>query len=501
MNIHIPDTLRFDFDNTYARELEGFYTPWQAEPVPESKFLAFNRDLATELGLDGAALESDAGAAIFAGNHLPEGSTPLAQAYAGHQFGGFSPKLGDGRALLLGEVIDTGGNRRDIQLKGSGRTPFSRGGDGKAAVGPVLREYLMGEAMHALGVPTTRALAAVSTGEPVLRETALPGAVLTRVAASHIRVGTFQYFAVRKDWPKIRQLADYVIARHYPKIATTDEARGDNPYVALFYAVADAQAKLVASWMHVGFIHGVMNTDNMSISGETIDYGPCAFMDRYAPDTVFSSIDTQGRYAYASQPVMAQWNLTRFAETLLSIADPDIDRATELLTEAINTFPATYQRHWLAGMSAKLGFTTEAPGDLDLVNDLFSAMHGQGADYTLVFRRLSEAMLGNDAALKSLFDDASDITIWLDRWRTRLAQEGISPQARAAAMDKINPIYIPRNHKVEEALSTAVERDDLAPFEQLLRILSSPFTARDGHDGYAEPAPRDGVPFRTFCGT
>ena len=420
MNIHIPDTLRFNFDNTYARDLEGFYTPWQAAPVPEPAFLAFNRELAAELSLDAGALETESGAAVFAGNNVPDGATPLAQAYAGHQFGGFSPQLGDGRALLLGEVIDTQGNRRDIQLKGSGRTPFSRGGDGKASVGPVLREYLMGEAMHALGIPTTRALAAVSTGEPILRESPLPGAVLTRVASSHIRVGTFQYFAVRKDWEKIKQLADYVIARHYPEIAhagtTSSGQHTDNPYLALFNAVAEVQAELVARWMHVGFIHGVMNTDNVSVAGETIDYGPCAFMDRYAPGTVFSSIDTQGRYAYANQPTIAQWNLTRFAETLLSIVDPDVERATELLTEAINAFPTTYQRHWLAGMRAKLGLTTEADGDIDLVNDLFAAMDGQNADYTLVFRRLSEAVRGNDEAVRSLFDDASAFANWSDRW-------------------------------------------------------------------------------------
>ncbi|MGI9476540.1 MAG: protein adenylyltransferase SelO [Hyphomicrobiaceae bacterium] len=501
MNVHIPNTLRFEFDNTYARDLEGFYTPWQAEPVPEPSFLAFNRDLATELGLDVAALETEAGAAIFAGNETPHGSAPLAQAYAGHQFGGFSPKLGDGRAILLGEVLDTRGNRRDIQLKGSGRTPFSRGGDGKAAVGPVLREYLIGEAMHALSIPTTRALAAVSTGEPVLRELPLPGAILTRVAASHIRVGTFQYFAVRKDWAKIKQLADYVITRHYPEITGTEIYGDINPYVALFHAVSDAQARLVAKWMHVGFIHGVMNTDNMSISGETIDYGPCAFMDRYGPDTVFSSIDTHGRYAFANQPVMAQWNLTRFAETLLMIADPDVDRATEILTEAIHAFATTYQTHWLAGMRAKLGIMSEAAEDLDLVNNLFSAMHGQGADYTLAFRRLSDSAQGNDAPLTALFDDETAIADWLQRWRSRLARDEISPEVRVAAMEKTNPLYIPRNRKVEEALSAAVERNDLAPFNQLLDIVRDPFTFRAGLEDYTKPAPRDGAPYRTFCGT
>ena len=496
MNIHTPAAPHFNFDNTYARDLEGFYAPWKADPVPEPKFLAFNHDLASQLGLDGDALKTDTGAAIFAGNTTPEGASPLAQAYAGHQFGGFTPQLGDGRALLLGELIDQQGNRRDLQLKGSGRTPFSRGGDGKAAVGPVLREYLMGEAMHALGIPTTRALAAVSTGEPVMREAPLPGAVLTRVAASHIRVGTFQFFAVRKDWPKIKQLADYVIDRHYP------EARNDeSPYLALFKAVAEAQARLVAGWMHIGFIHGVMNTDNMSISGETIDYGPCAFMDHYAPNTVFSSIDAQGRYAYANQPVIARWNLTRFAETLLSIAAPDTDRATELLTEAVNTFPETYLRHWLAGMRTKIGLTTELDGDLELVNELFAAMDGQNADYANVFRQLSKASLGDETPARALFSDDTAFTQWLEVWRTRLASEDLSPQDRAIAMDRINPLYIPRNHKVEEALSAATESDDLAPFNALLAVVRAPYVEVEGQQLYAEPAPNDDTPYQTFCGT
>jgi len=383
MNIHAPSP-QFNFDNTYARDLEGFYTDWQAAKVPAPELLAFNRELAAELGLDAAALETPEGASLFAGNALPAGASPLAQAYAGHQFGGFSPSLGDGRALLLGEIVDVQGNRRDLQLKGSGRTPFSRGGDGKAAVGPVLREYLMGEAMHALGIPTTRALAAVSTGESVMRETPLPGAILTRVAASHVRVGTFQYFAVRKDWPKIRQLANYVIARHYPQAANAE-----NPVMALFEAVMDAQAELVASWMHVGFIHGVMNTDNMTISGETIDYGPCAFMDRYAADTVFSSIDSQGRYAYANQPVIAQWNLTRFAETLINAIDDDEKLAIEKLTTAINGYQSIYMRHWLAGMRAKIGLASEHGNDLNLINELFTTIDAQNVDYTLFFRHLS----------------------------------------------------------------------------------------------------------------
>jgi uncharacterized protein YdiU (UPF0061 family) len=361
-----PDPMRprFNFDNSYARPFEGFFAREQAAPAVAPKLLQLNHALAEELGLDPAALDSEAGLAIFSGNAIPDGAEPLAQAYAGHQFGGFAPQLGDGRALLLGEVIDIHQRRRDIQLKGSGRTPYSRGGDGKAALGPVLREYLIGEGMHALGIPTTRALAAVTTGDSVYREVPLPGAVLTRVAASHIRIGTFQFFAARGGVEKIRELADYAIARHYPEIADTE-----NPFLAFFKAVADAQAALVARWMNVGFIHGVMNTDNMTISGETIDYGPCAFMDTYAPGTVFSSIDRQGRYAYANQSAILSWNLTRFAETLVPLVDPVKDRSIELLTDAIQKVQPLYETYWLAGMRAKLGLTTEDPNDLDLVND------------------------------------------------------------------------------------------------------------------------------------
>lgn len=496
MNIDAPLTPTFNFDNTYARELEGFYKPWQAAEVPAPTLLALNEDLALELGLDPKYLRSDAGLAILAGNKAPPGASPLAQAYAGHQFGGFSPSLGDGRALLLGELIDASGNRRDLQLKGSGRTPFSRGGDGKAAVGPVLREYLMGEAMHALGIPTTRALAAVATGEAIMRETPLPGAILTRVATSHIRVGTFQYFAVRKDWDKIRQLADYVIARHAPEAANSE-----NPVLALFNSVADAQARLIASWMHVGFIHGVMNTDNMALSGETIDYGPCAFMDSYNPATVFSSIDAQGRYAYANQPVIAQWNLTRFAETLIQSVDTDEQRAIDQLTNAVNEFPDTYIRHWLAGMRAKIGLTTEQHGDLNLINDLFAAIENQNADYTLFFRRLSDVLRGNEASIKELLDDTTAFELWSVNWRARLAKEEKSPEQAASAMDKINPIYIPRNHKVEEVLSAAVEQGDLTPFNKLLGVLKNPFDEVPGNEAYAKPAPDDTPPHQTFCGT
>ncbi len=485
---------RFDFDNTYAAQLEGFYTPWQADEAPAPKLMQFNEALAVELGLDPMALASEAGLAVLAGNAVPEGATPLAQAYAGHQFGGFSPQLGDGRALMLGEVIDTNGRRRDIQLKGSGRTPFSRGGDGKAAVGPVLREYLIGEAMYALGIPTTRALAAVSTGEPVMRETMLPGAILTRVAASHIRVGTFQFFASRGENDKVRQLADYAIARHYP-----DAARAANPYLALLEAVSEAQASLIAKWMSVGFIHGVMNTDNMTISGETIDYGPCAFMDRYAADTVFSSIDQTARYAYANQPAIAQWNLARLAETLITLVDADTDKAIEILTDSVNAFPALYGAKWLEAMRPKLGLAAAEDGDFDLITGLLSLMEAQGRDFTLTFRHLAAAQGGDVTAFQAQV--GGEGSAWLGAWRERLEREDATAEVRAAAMLAVNPHYIPRNQKVEEALNAAVYQDDLSPFKALLAVLSDPFTAQDVDDSYAQPAPLDAAPYRTFCGT
>jgi uncharacterized protein YdiU (UPF0061 family) len=486
----------FVFDNTYARELEGFYVPWKAAQVAQPSLVKFNRELAEELGLDADALESEKGARIFAGNETPEGAVPLAQAYAGHQFGGFVPQLGDGRALLLGEVIDRNGRRRDIQLKGSGSTPFSRAGDGRAALGPVLREYLIGEAMLALGIPTTRALAAVLTGEPVFRETALPGAVLTRVAASHIRVGTFQFFAARGEQAKVRRLADYVIDRHYP------ELKGDaNPYVGLVERVRDRQAALIARWMHVGFIHGVMNTDNMAVSGETIDYGPCAFMDHYDPATVFSSIDTHGRYAYANQPRIAHWNLARFAETLLPLIDADGRRAVARATELVNAFPEQYERHWLKGMRAKLGLVSEEDADLNLATGFLTAMEGKNVDYTLAFRYLADAALGEEEPIRSLFGDRSAYDLWSGRWRARLERDAAAPLARAQAMRRANPAFIPRNHRVEEALSAAVERADYVPFEILLKILARPFDDQPEFAAFAEPSPEGRVCYQTFCGT
>jgi uncharacterized protein YdiU (UPF0061 family) len=496
---HVPNSPaagKFAFDNTYARELEGFYVPWQAAQVARPALVKLNRDLAEELGLDAEALDSEQGARIFAGNETPEGAVPLAQAYAGHQFGGFSPQLGDGRALLLGEVIDRNGHRRDIQLKGSGPTPFSRNGDGRAALGPVLREYLIGEAMHALAIPTTRALAAVVTGEPVYRETALPGAVLTRVAASHIRVGTFQLFAARGEQDKVQRLADYVIERHYRELQ--DHA---NAYLGFLERVCDRQAALIASWMHVGFIHGVMNTDNMAISGETIDYGPCAFMDHYDPATVFSSIDTRGRYAFGNQPSIAQWNLARLAETLLPLIDADRNRAIAQATEVVNGFPGLYERYWLQGMRAKLGLASEDEADLNLVNSFLAALESNTVDYTLAFRYLADAALGEEERIRALFADASAYDLWSGHWRSRLARESVTPAERAQAMRRVNPAFIARNHRVEEALSAAVERADYAPLETLLNILSRPFDEQSEFAAFAEPAPEGRGCYRTFCGT
>ena len=487
----------FNFDNTFADAMKGFFARTDPVPVAAPRMIRFNRSLALELGLDPDILDTPAGAEILAGSALAGGSEPIALAYAGHQFGGFSPQLGDGRAILLGEIVDKSGNRRDIQLKGSGRTPFSRGGDGRAALGPVLREYLISDAMHALGVPTTRSLAAVATGEGVRRETLLPGAVLTRVAASHIRIGTFQFFAARGETDKVRRLADYAIARHYPGISAMPE-----PYLAFFSAVLDRQAALVARWMLVGFIHGVMNTDNMAISGETIDYGPCAFMNAYDRSTVYSSIDRQGRYAYGNQPSIAQWNLARFAETLLPLIDPDQDRAVARATAALEEFPDRYAAHWLAGMRAKLGLRTVEDGDSELANGLLAAMRDARADYTLTFRRLGAIARDENAAgdLRALFGFPHGVDDWLARWRERLAREGGDLPARAAAMDAVNPACIPRNHLVEEALAAARE-GDMTPFDALHAVLLRPFDDKPGNERYALPPDDADEGYQTFCGT
>jgi len=507
----------FPFDNTYARDLQGFYVPWQPTAAPAPRLLFLNHALAEELGLDGASLDGPEGAAVFAGNALPEGAEPIAQAYAGHQFGGFSPQLGDGRALLLGEVIDRQGRRRDVAFKGSGRTPFARGGDGKAAVGPMLREVLVGEAMHALGIPTTRALAVAATGEPVQRETTLPGAVLTRVAASHIRVGTFEFYASRGETERLRRLAEYTIARHDPEVAGEPQ-----PFLALLEAVATRQAALVAQWMNVGFIHGVMNTDNMAISGETIDFGPCAFLEAYDPATVFSSIDRHGRYAFGNQPAIAQWNLARLAESLLPLIADDPDQAATLAMEVLDAFPGQYQWFLLRGQRAKLGLRRDAmqdsatdagqddAGDAALAADWLALLHAGRVDFTLGWRRLADAAAGDEAPLRALFADANAPDAWLARWRARCAaedaaageQEVKAGSERAAAMRTVNPWVIPRNHRVEEALAAATEEGDLAPFVRLLDALRKPYDEAGASSPYAEPAAAAVTAcYRTFCGT
>ena len=486
----------FAFDDSFVRELEGLYVPWKGSPVPESRLLALNDDLAAELGLDAAALRTPEGLAVLAGNATPENASPVAMAYAGHQFGGFQPRLGDGRALLLGELLDVHGRRRDLHLKGSGRTPFARGGDGKAAVGPMLREYVVGEAVHALGIPTTRALAVVATGEDVLRETVLPGAVLARVAASHIRVGTFEYAVAQADPELVRRLADYAIARHHPQAA-----EAENPYLALLEAVVEAQASLLARWMCVGFIHGVMNTDNMTISGETIDYGPCAFMDAYDPATVFSSIDRGGRYAYANQPPIAQWNLARLAETLLHLVAADPDAAVAAAGTVLESFPDRYRDHLGRGMRAKAGLADAHPGDAELIDDLLALMHVQGVDFTACFRALSSSVREDAEPARALFGEQTSFDAWSERWRERLEAQASDPAAIADAMDRVNPVYIPRNHLVEEALAAATG-GDLAPFHRLVDVLARPFDARPGLERYAAPAPPGfGDAYRTFCGT
>jgi serine/tyrosine/threonine adenylyltransferase len=490
----------FSFDNSYARDLPGLAVPWQPAKVPDAKLLYLNRALAQELNLDAPTLDGPIGAAIFSGNEVPEGATPIAQAYAGHQFGGFSPSLGDGRALLLGEVIDRHGQRRDIAFKGSGRTPFSRGGDGKAAVGPVLREVVIGEAMHALGIPATRALAAVATGEPVFREDTLPGAVLTRVAASHLRVGTFQFFAARGQLDELRLLADYAIQRHDPALADHPD-----PYLELLHAVAERQAALIARWMHVGFIHGVMNTDNMTISGETIDYGPCAFMEAYDPDAVFSSIDTHGRYAYANQPLIARWNIARLAEALLPLMDAeDPARAVPRATEVIDAFPAWYEAQWLAGARAKLGLARADKSDDALARDWLALLQSQAVDHTLAWRYLADAAEGEGLKLQALFQDTQPLMEWLARWRQRVTQEAQTTTAaqRAQGMRRVSPLYIARNHRVEEALAAASIDANLEPLHRLLDVLAQPFDERPGLEAYATPAPAEVTArYRTFCGT
>jgi uncharacterized protein YdiU (UPF0061 family) len=490
--------VHFGFQNSYARLPQRFYARVNPSPVTAPRLVRLNVELAQKLFLNPEALISPSGVEILAGNRVAEGSEPLAMAYAGHQFGHFVPQLGDGRAILLGEVVGHDGERYDLQLKGPGRTPFSRGGDGRAALGPVLREYLVSEAMTALGVPSTRALAAVITGERVLRETALPGAVLTRVAASHLRVGTFQYFAARSDVEATRTLADYAIARHYPEAADTPQ-----PYRAFLEGVISRQARLVAHWMLVGFVHGVMNTDNTSISGETIDYGPCAFLEAFEPMKVFSSIDQNKRYAYGNQPGAMLWNLARLAETLLPVLEQvegDGEAALAWAKAALAEFPREFDAAHAAGLARKLGLFTTAPGDLALGQDLLAAMAANRADFTLTFRKLCDAAEGDDS-VRALFADPAAYDQWAVAWRRRLADEPTSPQQRAAAMRLVNPLFIPRNHLVQEAIAAAVEQKDFAPFEQLLDVVTRPFEEQAARDRYALPARPEECVLQTFCGT
>jgi uncharacterized protein YdiU (UPF0061 family) len=481
-----------ELDDSFVRELTGLYEPWRAATAPEPRLLALNESLAVELGVDPASLRTPDGIALLVGNAEPVGSTPIAQAYAGHQFGGYSPRLGDGRALLLGEVIDRAGRRRDLHLKGSGRTPFARGGDGKAVIGPMLREYLIGEALHALGIPTTRALAVVATGETVARETPQPGAVLARVAASHLRVGTFQYASATGDADLLQRLVDYAIARHHPTAADAER-----PALALLDAVVGVQAELIARWMLVGFIHGVMNTDNMTISGESIDFGPCAFMDGFDPATVFSSIDHQGRYAYGNQPAIGQWNLARLAEALLPLIDPDTDRAVELATESLRSYAVQYEAHWDRGLDAKLGLDAPVEADPTLATDFVAAMSTTRADFTATFRALARELRGVESPPGAGLPDDPAFAAWVARWRARVSGD---PSAVADAMDARNPISTPRNHLVEHALGAAMA-GDLAPFDALVAVLREPFTERPGLEQYALGAPDSFAGYRTFCGT
>jgi uncharacterized protein YdiU (UPF0061 family) len=484
--------------SSYASLPERFFARVQPTHVAAPGLIKLNQALASDLNLDISGLDAPALAKLFSGNVLPLGTVPIAMAYAGHQFGHFVAQLGDGRAILIGEMRDRAGVLRDIQLKGCGRTPYSRSGDGRAALGPVLREYLISEAMHALGIPTTRSLAAVTTGESVQRETTQPGAILTRVAASHVRVGTFEYFAARGDAAGTKILADYVIDRHYPLCA-----HDKSPYLALLKQVVSRQAALVARWMNVGFIHGVMNTDNMAVSGETIDFGPCAFMDTFDPATVFSSIDERGRYGFANQPNAALWNLARLAETLLPLIDADTQRAVGVATEAIETFETLFKDCWLDGMRRKLGLSTSEQGDRQLAEDLLQAMQRNQADFTLSFRALCAAARDpqGDAMARGHFLNAGDYDEWAQRWRARMSREATTLNLRAESMQQANPAYIPRNHRVEQVIVAAVERGDFAPFEELSQVLAAPNVARAAFARYANPPQPGERVLQTFCGT
>lgn len=479
------------FDNSYARDLTGAYVAAMPQGWPDPQLVLLNTAWAEKLGLDTGFLQTPDGVAMLSGHAAPEAAQPIAQAYAGHQFGGFNPQLGDGRAYLLGEVLAPDGARHDIHLKGAGRTPFARGGDGRAVLGPVLREYLVSEAMAGLGIPTTRALAACTTGDRVLRQNGLePGAVLARTGASHLRVGTLQFFAARGQPDMVARVADYAIARHDPDLAGTE-----GRYLAFLSRVGARQARLVAQWMGVGFVHGVMNTDNCTLSGETIDYGPCAFMDRYDPATVFSSIDHGGRYAYGNQPGIIMWNMARLAEAMLPLIDPDEGRAVSLATAAVEAVQDQYRAEWLSVFARKLGFERACPEVL--VDDLHRLLEGQEVDFTNFFRMLPDALTGDTATLAAEFKDPSGLSAWLDRLRAGLD----NPDTAAARMRAVNPIYIPRNHLVEHALEAASDLGDMDPFLSLLQHVQTPFTPRADSEAFARPAPQDAPSVVTFCGT
>jgi len=480
----------WNFDNSYAGLPDLFFKRAEPTPVEAPSLVVFNESLAESLGLDSERLESDEGAAVFAGNHVPEGALPIAMAYAGHQFGNFT-MLGDGRAVLLGEHITPSGERKDIQLKGAGRTPFSRMGDGRGTLGPMLREYMISEAMHGLGVPTNRSLAVVTTGEPVKRETVLPGAIVTRVASSHLRVGTFEYAAKGRSQEELRELADYAIERHYPWVK-----EHENPYLSFYEEVVKQQASLIAQWQLVGFIHGVMNTDNMTISGETIDYGPCAFMDTYDPQTVFSSIDVQGRYAYQNQPGIGQWNLSRFAESLLPLVHEDQDQGVEMLKEILFKYERYYYNHWLDGMRRKLGLHNEEEQDSELVDEFLKLMKKHQADFTNSFRALT---IGTSEEIAMACDQA--FTKWYEKWQERLSRQEASEEDVHHMMKHANPSVIPRNHRVEEALDAAVEKGDYSVMERLMDVLSDPYAYTPEQEEYTTLPEPSGQPYQTYCGT
>ena len=492
----LENGLGIDFQNTFAKDLEGLYKESSATSYPSAEVLLLNDNLALELGIDLKNLYSINAFDIFSGNKRPVNSITLAQAYSGHQFGRFNPNLGDGRALLLGEVLNKNGELRDIQLKGSGPTPFSRRGDGKSALGPVLREYLLSESMHALGIPTTRALAVIKTGEQVERGSSLPGGLMTRVASSHIRIGTFEFASLQNDTKLIKKLADYSISRHFPETANVE-----NPYLALFAAVCNQQASLVAKWMSIGFIHGVMNTDNMSISGETIDYGPCAFMNTYNPQTVFSSIDTKGRYAYQNQPSILTWNLTRLAESLIELVHHKKDESIRLLTEVLQLIKPVYTNYWLVLMRSKIGLSKEDPTDYELIINLLNLMEKNKVDFTLCFRLLAKSLIGDSKPIRNIFKGCSEFNSWLMLWQERISQEGIPDEEISESMNNINPLYVPRNHNVEAALQAATEQNNMEPFKKLFSILQNPHKENDDLREYSTPLSGDDSSYKTFCGT